>query len=596
KLFARGQWQLAAEVAERVREPGAGLVLQRRLARNMAAMAEHQPLACQAITQSVDACQYQLVKVEDGRFAVVQQPPQGTALRFGPALLELPESALVPLHEALEKHEAGCGVAICGMGDGALARHLVKHHWMFWGKFRVEPMVYVIEPDAGLVLHHFMVEDFSQKDGPIRRGNCRWLVGERWGNDLLELLKQQPTLRHPKLKIPQGRLGKALFGKLDESTEHLVQQLETKRDEIWKRYPVLELRELADLLGDAPPRQPRVMFITSRLTTVLQFANLDCQRAFEAMGWATRLLMEPSAYEDTSPAYLLQQIDDFKPDVLFMIDSLRFHASCVFPPQVLHVCWVQDDLPRLINTEAGQSIGERDFVALPAGPWYCKRFDYPAGQCIFLDKLTHVQSKPVKWVQDGDDLVFVTNAGKPAPTLVREIMDEYRQAVPMVRQLIERVTTDMIRLYDRGNHLHSPVQIRQLIQEEQHKQGWAFNQASAMDQLVTILVSRFNNALYRQQVVRWLMDIASRHHLKLSLYGSGWSENPEFAAHARGTVAYGADLEELTRRSKINMQVVPFGCMHQRLLMVWSLVDFFSCVNIRGIGSCQRSGRWCIRL
>jgi hypothetical protein len=63
------------------------------------------------------------------------------------------------------------------------------------------------------------------------------------------------------------------------------------------------------------------------------------------------------------------------------------------------------------------------------------------------------------------------------------------------------------------------------------------------------------------------VSVAERHGLKLGLYGAGWDRNPRFAAHARGPVRYGAPLEELTRRTKINLALEPFFTpSHQRLL------------------------------
>ena len=561
------QWTLSVRVFDQVQTPDASVPLQRRLAGNLAAFEQHHPQAYEVLIRSIDPCQYQLIKDEGDRWALVQQTPEGQALQHGPAPDQIPASAMQQLQEVIaHNHPTGCGIALCGMGDGSLLRPLVKHHWTIWGQFRLEPTVWLIEPDVGLVLHNFMIHDFTQEDGPILRGNCRWLLGEDWPAALLQQLDQQPTLRYPHVKIPLGRHGKNLFPQLDDLVEQQAQRLEKRRNEIWRQYPALDLATLVALLGTDPPRKPRVMFITSRLTTVLQYANRDCAQAFADMGWDTRLLIEPSPYEDTTPAYLLQELAAFEPDVIFMIDSLRLHASCVFPPQVLHVCWVQDDLPRLINKEAGRSIGPRDFVALPAGPWYTQRFAYPACQCLFLDKLTQAQLPASGPLADGDDLVFVTNAGRSVVALQQEIVKEYHASVAPVRELIQSVTSTMITVYEQGGHLHSPAQVRSLIEQEQHRRSWAFNDGNAMDQLVTTLFNRFNNTLYRQQVVHWLIDMAGRHGWKLSLYGAGWEQNPAFAPYARGRVAYGAALQELTARSKISLQVVPFGCMHQRLL------------------------------
>src|SRR5205085_4663265 len=78
---------------------------------------------------------------------------------------------------------------------------------------------------------------------------------------------------------------------------------------------------------------------------------------------------------------------------------------------------------------------------------------------------------------------------------------------------------------------------------------------------------RLNTPLYRQQALRWAARVAERQGLKLALYGRGWDGNPEFAPFARGPVAYGEELEQLTRASTFNLILEPtLHISHQRLL------------------------------
>src|SRR5262249_20137523 len=86
------------------------------------------------------------------------------------------------------------------------------------------------------------------------------------------------------------------------------------------------------------------------------------------------------------------------------------------------------------------------------------------------------------------------------------------------------------------------------------------------DTLLLALWHPFNDTLYRQQALRWAANCADSLGLTLGLYGNGWDKNAEFGRFAKGYAAYGAELEELTRRSLINLQIVPFACVHQRLL------------------------------
>jgi hypothetical protein len=90
--------------------------------------------------------------------------------------------------------------------------------------------------------------------------------------------------------------------------------------------------------------------------------------------------------------------------------------------------------------------------------------------------------------------------------------------------------------------------------------------ADGFDVLARWLTHPFNDALYRQQALGWAADVAEELGLTLALYGNGWEKHPRFAPFARGPVEYGEPLRRLTRRSRINLQIVPYLCLHQRLL------------------------------
>jgi hypothetical protein len=100
----------------------------------------------------------------------------------------------------------------------------------------------------------------------------------------------------------------------------------------------------------------------------------------------------------------------------------------------------------------------------------------------------------------------------------------------------------------------------------EREQGVQLSKIVQMDQLLAGISHPFNDTLYRQQALRWAIEVAREMNLDVGLYGQGWEKNSEFARYARGYVDYGEQLEELTRRTKINLQIVPFAATHQRLL------------------------------
>ena len=321
----------------------------------------------------------------------------------------------------------------------------------------------------------------------------------------------------------------------------------------------------ADILRGRAGRPPRVLLVTSRFTTVLQHATRDAAEAFEHLGWETRLLIEPSAYQRLTTWCVQQVLSEFRPDLVFVIDHLRSGLPGRYPKQLPFVCWIQDDLSHLATTTAGRSISQRDFVLTCAAKLYSEKFEYPLRQCIYSEKFTRVPQRPVSWDSDGDDLVFVSNASRHPKQIMDEVISEVTggsSAKEMVRRCCDRV----LRLYHEDQCVPGLPQMAQIIDEACQDVGGFELESVVRTNLIMRLFNGLNNTLYRQQAIRWAVQVAQELDLTLALYGQGWEKNEEFAQYAKGPVAYGRDLEELTRRSKINLQIVPFSCLHQRLL------------------------------
>jgi hypothetical protein len=95
--------------------------------------------------------------------------------------------------------------------------------------------------------------------------------------------------------------------------------------------------------------------------------------------------------------------------------------------------------------------------------------------------------------------------------------------------------------------------------------------AGAMPALMELLTQRVNNALVRHESLLWLAETG----LDLRLYGRGWENHPRLARFARGVADNGTDLAAIYRCSRINLQVTPFGCVHQRMLDGLAAGGFF---------------------
>ena len=156
--------------------------------------------------------------------------------------------------------------------------------------------VFVVEPDAEVLTNTMMIHDYTGIDGPIECKNYLWFVGADWEQQLREALTTDLFLPDPagvlNLSLRREHISQRVSDILTQRRQpngQLVRDIETYYDSLGKEH-------LVELFGDSPPRPPRVLVLTSRFTTVLQYSARDVANAFEQIGWQTRYLIEPSSY------------------------------------------------------------------------------------------------------------------------------------------------------------------------------------------------------------------------------------------------------------------------------------------------------------
>jgi hypothetical protein len=400
--------------------------------------------------------------------------------------------------------------------------------------------------------------------------------------------------------VGQGPAAPQIQGALRSIVARQVAQDNDRATTIERYYAAKGARDFAARFDTARPGRPRVLLLTTRFSTVLQYSTRDTAAAFERLGWEARVVIEPSPHHRVLSTALRAAVAEFQPDLVFQIDHLRHEHNGLFPANLPFACWIQDHLPHLATRAAGESVGALDFVLTDAAATYAEKFGYPARQCIALPKLT-VDTLPLPSAgegggegetqggdrrnlatlrltppphrsplpqgereKDGDDLVFVSNASQSPEAMVEQAVATYGQA-PESRELVTRCCRRMIDVYASGQSLPVYGDVCTILTNSLAELGLKLP-TDDFDRLARWLTHPFNDALYRQQALVWAADAAQNLGLTLALYGKGWEHHPRFAPFARGPVAYGKPLAQLTRRSRINLQIVPYLCLHQRLL------------------------------
>jgi hypothetical protein len=563
------RWEEAAGAFGRMKYRNAEAEMRRKLCGNLGAMKKFRPGVYQALNQSPGSDRFSVMSSVSGHPTVAFRNDAGNKIS-----MSAENDPLGSVKKAMGSIDAawraGKALGLVGMGDGYFLGHLAANPpELILGR---EQAVCVFEPETGLVLTCLMIHDFTGPNGPIEQTRFSWYVGQNWVGQFREeffgdLFKMYPMVSI-RLGLQSQKIETEMAGFLKD-----VAELDGKLvGEINPYYESLSRENLAEMLGENPPRKPRAMVITTRFSTVLQYSAKDTAEAFERLGWETRLLIEPSAAHGMNRIAMRAALAQFKPDVVFQIDHLRSEHNDLFPKNLPSICWVQDHLPNLMNAAAGASVTLRDFILTNSGHRYEREYGYPRRQMLHMTKATKVPVKLASGEKD-KDIVFVSNAGRLPELLVEDAL--LRTPGESEKAMLRAVAKRLLDIYARGGCVETMPDLEKLVCEVEREERRVINFGDARKQLIGVLWHPLNDALYRQQSLAWVAQAAGKLGLNLELYGNHWEKHPQFAGFAKGYVQYGAQLEELTRRSRISLHIAPFSWLHQRVMDGYVAGGFF---------------------
>jgi hypothetical protein len=604
------RWQEAADALAAVRVPDDDIAMRVRLCRNLISLQSHRPGVYRAVVDAEPGDRYRLVASRTGLTTIVAKAGE-REIKLSPD--NDPLGAVEAVMRGIDADwRAGRPLGMASIGEGYFLKHIAAHPpELILG--REQPIV-LMEPDPRLVLACLTIHDYTGPKGPIEQKRIRWYVGDNWLSEMRDDYHNSLMLMHPAVTIRLGLnsraiddAAKALLIEIGQWDRNFSQKLELHTR-------TLTRERLVELLGSgqAPPspgipgegrgegsplnyeiansdgnphpnplprvrgrggnaegafHPPRVLIVTTRFSTVLQYSARDTEQAFRQIGWDTRLLIEPSPAHGMNRIAIRSVMADYKPELIFIIDHHRVEYGDLYPAEIPFVCWVQDNLPNLTNAKAGQSLGLRDFALIPSVQRYINQYQYPERQCLEFRKLTKVPAIPDSWESDGDDLVYVSNWSQTREQLMKETI---AAVAPISGEAVATQCVNKVaEVYEQGGWLDSFGAVRRHI-------GLVVNSEASNKFLVT-LFERLNVGLFRQQALSWAAQIAEEKGLSLAIYGNGWANNPQFAKYARGVAKYGGELEEITRKAKINLMLEPYVAIaHQRLLDGLAAGGFFA--------------------
>jgi len=478
-----------------------------------------------------------------------------------------------PTHAIRASLRPPVSAIVGGVGDGAVLGTLPSSRAT--DELGRGASVVVCEPDASVLGRAMLAVDLDAPDGPILGGHVAWCVGPDWSAAAVALATAEPFRPLPAhavvLTVPAGELARIR----EDAAAAREAMVLAGREHIDARCRRVSDAELARRLRDAGPSL-RVLLLASRFTTVLRHQVEDLRASLSELGAEVTVLMERAACERLGEAALARAVAETAPDLVITIDSLRHEHRCL-PPSLCFAGWIQDDLAHLRAAGMGERLGPRSFVL---GTWtsrYVREHGYPAERCIALPRLTRAAALPsVAPPASADEIVYVSNHGVDPEARLRSMI---RAACPGTAsaRVLERVGRGLIdaaaadRLPRTARELHPAV--RSAAEDESVH---AITDA-AVSELAESLLLELVNPLYRQQGVRWAIELAAERGLRVGLHGASWAGHPEFAPFARGPVEPGPALAALTRAATVSLQLEPYApATHQRLIDGLAAGGFFA--------------------
>jgi hypothetical protein len=358
---------------------------------------------------------------------------------------------------------------------------------------------------------------------------------------------------------------------LAEATDHANRELNRCTEQLNLAYSATPPQTIASQLASGRPL--KVLGITSRFTTFLQYSMRDWLAAFERLGHQTRLIIEEHDHEVANSLTIASACVQFKPDLVVIIDHYRAELGGV-PEQIPLVMWVQDALPTIFRREAGAAQGPLDYVLGFSRLDLVHQFGYPADRfmsaVIGCDEMRFAprELSLSEQAEFGCDVSFVSHASTPANVLLQTEID--RAGSAEAERLLRGIYDQVKAVYEEGGIVTQPIQIRGMIDLAMAQTRTTVAE-SEMPKLVDLFAQRINNALFRHQSLNWLAEMG----VDLRLYGRGWEKHPTLSRFARGIADNNNQLSLIYRASRISMQVSPHGAAHQRLMEGLACGGFF---------------------
>ncbi|MCA9244616.1 MAG: hypothetical protein KDA32_11705, partial [Phycisphaerales bacterium] len=227
--------------------------------------------------------------------------------------------------------------------------------------------------------------------------------------------------------------------------------------------------------------------------------------------------------------------------------------------------WIQDDLPNLFGPGRGAGVTPFDVIFGSIGMLRARQSGYPAEQiCVAPVPVNprRFHDRPVSGDERARyacDVSFVSNHSIAPEAFIEQASVSIP---PEQARLLRAIDEDFAARIARDDVPATQPRTNALILQIAQREGIDWMTLDHCDALRRAVVDKLITLRFRQEA----LEAVSGMGLELRLYGNGWENHPRLARYARGPAAHGDELRAIYQATRVNLQLMPTGAIHQRLI------------------------------
>lgn len=299
--------------------------------------------------------------------------------------------------------------------------------------------------------------------------------------------------------------------------------------------------------------KPKILFITSIFTSVLQYHLRDCGKAAEKMGLETEFLIEKGPIYRGSDFDEISNLNHFRPDIIMCIDHFRFERTYL-PQEAVYITWLQDPMPLVMSAETPKKLGSRDFNMNHFTTW--KDFKEIGYSEKYLIEAAIPASSDIYKIYDltaeeldtyACDICLVCHGSDVDAHIDRVIADLKVKGSDedMIRRMYKGYQAYV---FETGDFFYSRDQFSEFIHGTYQQCFGLSLKPETLSYFTSDMYIDYNQRVYRQTLVDWILEGG---FTNIKLWGNGWLDNDKYKPYAMGPAENGETLSKIYQASKV---------------------------------------------